>query len=122
MTMEQPEVPALEHTELQPGEGSSTVIPRWSIPNMWGGPRLTWRGHAIPEEEPVFTLDDREEMELWQDFQGIGLAVEKSLKAATNALTQDMASVAKVRAFGLCPELTSDRDVLVTFVSLFRSS
>ena len=61
----------------------------------------------------MFTLDDREEMQLWQDFQGIGLVVEKSLQAATDALTWDMASVAKVRVFGLCPELTSDRDVLV---------
>jgi hypothetical protein len=36
--------------------------------------------------------------------------------------SQDMASVTKVRAFGPCPELSSDRDVLVMFVSLFRNS
>jgi hypothetical protein len=33
------------------------------------------------------TLDDQEEMQLWQDLQDIGQVVEKSLWVVTHALT-----------------------------------
>lgn len=43
----------------------------------------------------MFTLDDQEEMQLWQDLQDIGQVVEKSLWVVTHALTHDMAVVTK---------------------------
>jgi hypothetical protein len=51
----------------------------------------------------VFTLDDGEEMRLWQEFQGVGQVVEKALEAATFALTKEMASISQVKVFGPHP-------------------
>lgn len=68
--VEQPEASAMERTEPQPGEGSSTVVPTHRNHNEWGGPRLTWRDPAALE--PAFILGDTEEMRLWQVLHDLG--------------------------------------------------
>lgn len=104
--VEQPEAPAVERAEPRLGEGSSTVVPTHRNPTEWGGPRLTWRDPAA--SEPAFTLDDEEEMGLWQVFNELGQAVEKSLLTTTHTLTQYMVAVSKVRTPDPCPELSGD--------------
>ena len=104
--VEQPEAPTVERAEPQLGEGRSTIVPTHRNPTEWGGPRLTWRDPAA--SEPAFTLDDEEEMGLWQVFNDLGQAVEKLLLTATHTLTQNMAAISKVRAPGPCPALSSD--------------
>lgn len=47
------------------------VISIGGNPNMWGGPWLSWRDRVAYRDELVSTLDDQEEMQLWQDFQDI---------------------------------------------------
>lgn len=86
---ERPEVPVMERILLHSGEGSSAIIPVRSNPYTWGGPQHTWQDCAAPGDKPVFTLDDQEKTQLWQDFQVIGQVVEKSLWT-THAFTQDM--------------------------------
>lgn len=101
---DRPEVPVVEQADLEPGEASMAFAPIAGDPNTWGGgPRLTWRDSAASGGRPVFTLDDGEEMRLWQEFQGVGQVVEKALEAATFALSKEMASISQVKVFGPRP-------------------
>lgn len=61
----QPKVSVMEHTKLQPGEGSNALVPIRGNPIMWGGLRLSWQDRVASGDEPVFTLDNQEEMQLW---------------------------------------------------------
>lgn len=100
--LEQPEAPAVEHAAPQLGEGSSTIVPRHRNPNEWGGPMLAWRMPGV--SEPMFSLNDEEELRLWRVFHDFGQAMERSIRTATQILTQGVAVVSKVRTLDPCPE------------------
>jgi hypothetical protein len=61
------EVPVLERIMLFPNnEVSSGIVRVGRDPFEWGGPRLSW---LDKDNEPMFVLNDREEHEMWSEFQ-----------------------------------------------------
>lgn len=63
---------------------------------------LAWRMPGV--SEPMFSLNDEEELRLWRVFHDFGQAMERSIRTATQILTQGVAVVSKVRTLDPCPE------------------
>ncbi|WP_220095338.1 hypothetical protein, partial [Acinetobacter bereziniae] len=100
--VEQPGASAAGRTGPQLGEGSSTVATTGLNPNDFGGPPILW--WAPGASEPIFSLNDEEEMRLRNVFREYSQAMMKSLQMATEILSEDVARVSEVRTPGACPE------------------
>jgi hypothetical protein len=92
-TAEGPE--ALGRADPWPVVGSSGLIPTQLNPNEWGAQPLVFWG--LDTSEPLLSLNDEGEERLRKVFHDYSDAVMRSLKTATDVLSQDIPRVFQVR-------------------------
>jgi hypothetical protein len=56
----------------------------------WGGPSLQFRDAANPDAEPIFTLNDRDEVHRWEYLEGLRRHLERVLHVATETVSRGM--------------------------------
>jgi hypothetical protein len=103
LTEERPDASAAEGPEASvagrvdpwPVVGSSGLIPTQLNPNEWGGQPLVFWGHDT--SEPLLALNDEGEERLRKAFWDYSEAVMRSLRMATEVLSQDVPRVFQVR-------------------------
>jgi hypothetical protein len=54
---------------------------------MGGGPSLQFRDAANPDAEPIFTLNDRDEVHHWEYLEGLRRHLERVLHVATETVS-----------------------------------
>jgi hypothetical protein len=67
---------------------AETEIPRW-------GPSLQFRDAANPDAEPVFVLNDKDEVHRWEYLEGVCWHLDRLLRVASEAVrsTRDATEV-----------------------------
>ena len=95
LATEGPEASVAGHADPWPVVGSSGLIPTQLNPNEWGGqPLVFW---SRDSSEPLLSLNDEGEERLRKVFRDYRDAVMRSLKTATDVLSQDIPRVFQVR-------------------------
>jgi hypothetical protein len=62
----------------------------------WGGPSLQFRDAANPDTEPIFTLNDRDEVHRWEYLEGLRRHLEWVLHVATETVSRGMRDATEV--------------------------
>jgi hypothetical protein len=62
----------------------------------WGRSALEFRDVANPGAEPVFALDDRDEVHHWEYVEGLRQHTMRSLRVASEALARGMSDAFEV--------------------------
>jgi hypothetical protein len=62
----------------------------------WGGPSLQFRDAANPDAEPIFTLNDRDEVHRWQYLEGVRRHLDRLLHVATDAVSRGIRDATEV--------------------------
>jgi hypothetical protein len=95
LVAEGPEASVAGRTDPWPIVGSSGLIPTLLNPNGWGGQPLVFWGRDT--SEPLLALNDEGEEKLRIVFRDYSDVVMRSLKTATEVLSQDIPRVFHVR-------------------------
>jgi hypothetical protein len=53
----------------------------------WGGPSLEFRDAADPDADPIFALNDRDEVHHWEYLEGLRRHLKRALHVATESLS-----------------------------------
>jgi hypothetical protein len=97
--------------------GSSGLIPTQLNPNEWGGqPLVFWGRDTI---EPLLALNDEGEERLQKAFCDYSEAAMRSLRMATEVLSQDVPRVFQVR---IQTRTSCGQSILCDSIFIFRSS
>jgi hypothetical protein len=64
--------------------------------SCWGRSALEFRDTANPSAEPVFALDDRDEVHHWEYVEGLRQHTMRSLRVASEALARGMSDAFEV--------------------------
>jgi hypothetical protein len=62
----------------------------------WGGPSLQFRDVANPDAEPIFTLNDRDEVHRWEYLEGLCRHLKRVLQVATETVSRGMRDATEV--------------------------
>jgi hypothetical protein len=92
---EGPEALVMVRVDPWPVMGSSGLIPTQLNPNEWGGQPLVFWGRDT--SEPLLALNDEGEQRLRKAFRDYSEAAMRSLRMATEVLSQDVPRVFQVR-------------------------
>jgi hypothetical protein len=92
---EGPDASVAGHVDPWPVVGSSSLIPMQLNPNEWGGQPLVFWGRDT--SEPLLALNDEGEEKLRKAFRDYSEAAMRSLRMATEVLSQDVPRVFQVR-------------------------
>jgi hypothetical protein len=63
----------------------------------WGGPSLQFRDAANPDAEPIFTLNDRDEVHRWQYLEGVRQHLDRLLRVASEAVSRGVQDATEVQ-------------------------
>jgi hypothetical protein len=63
-----------------------------------GGPSLQFRDAANPDAEPIFTLNDGDEVHRWQYLEGVRRHLDRILHVASDAVSQGIQDATEVRS------------------------
>jgi hypothetical protein len=77
--------------------GSATLVRMGHDPFQWDGACLTWSDRNRPEAQPVFMLDDIEELGAWNRIQAGCQTLNQALTMAFNVLHNDIRPAGQVR-------------------------
>jgi predicted metal-binding transcription factor (methanogenesis marker protein 9) len=66
----------------------------------WGGPSLEFRDASNPGADPVFALNDRDEVHHWEYLEGLRRHMDRSLRVVMEAVQRGMRDATEV-CFGL---------------------
>jgi hypothetical protein len=69
---------------------AETEIPRW------GGASLQFRDAANPNAEPIFVLNDKDEVHQWEYLEGVCRHLDRLLRVASEAVSRSMRDVTGV--------------------------
>jgi hypothetical protein len=72
----------------------------------WGGPSLEFRDASNPSADPVFALNDRDEVHHWEYLEGLRRHMDRSLRVVMEAVQRGMQDATEV-CFGLSIVLLS---------------
>jgi hypothetical protein len=61
-----------------------------------GGPSLQFRDAANPDAEPIFVLNDKDEVHRWEYLEGVRRHLDRLLQVASEAMSQSMRDVTEV--------------------------
>jgi hypothetical protein len=64
----------------------------------WGGPSLQFRDAANPDAEPIFTLNDGDEVHRWQYLKGVHRHLDRILHVASDAVSRGIRDATEVRS------------------------
>jgi hypothetical protein len=95
LATEGPEALVTGRVDPWPVMGSSGLIPTQLNPNEWGGQPLVFWGRDT--SEPLLALNDEGEQRLQKAFRDYSEAAMRSLRMATEVLSQDVPRVFQVR-------------------------
>jgi hypothetical protein len=62
-----------------------------------GGPSLEFRDTANPDADPIFALNDRDEVHRWEYLEGLRRHLERALHVATETLSRGVRDATEVR-------------------------
>jgi hypothetical protein len=88
---EGPEASVVGRADPWPVMGSSGLIPTQLNPNEWGAQPLVFWGRDTLE--PLLSLNDEGEERLWKVLRDYSEVMMRSLKTATDVLSQDIPRV-----------------------------
>jgi hypothetical protein len=62
---------------------AETEIPRWGV-------SLQFRDAANPDAEPIFVLNDKDEVHRWEYLEGVRRHLDRLLRVASEAVSRSM--------------------------------
>jgi hypothetical protein len=62
----------------------------------WGGPSLQFRDAANPDAEPIFTLNDRDEVHRWEYLEGVRRHLDRLLHVVSEAVSRSIRDATEV--------------------------
>jgi hypothetical protein len=62
-----------------------------------GGPFLEFRDAVNPDTDPIFALNDRDEVHRWEYLEGLRRHLERALHVAMETLSRGVRDATKVR-------------------------
>jgi hypothetical protein len=63
----------------------------------WGGPSLEFRDATNPDADPIFALNDRDEVHRWEYLEGLRRHLERALHMVTETLSRGVRDATEVR-------------------------
>jgi hypothetical protein len=86
---------ALPRTQLEGSAGSSSSWPDIGDAEL-GGASLPFRDAVNPDAEPIFILNDRDEVHRWEYLEGVRRHLDRLLQVASEAVSRSMRDATEV--------------------------